>query len=354
MAKTDWSWDNHKYKSKEWVNGKWQYIYNTAKNTSNTVKSKVKEVSNNAKTVYDATKNTAKNLSNLGRTAIDKSKEEVVDQAKKVQNKVESEIDKIKKAKEDAQKIVEERENTIGAFPVALVFGLAILGLIAAKIIADKVAIVEASNEAAEKVKKLNDNISDQRNKARSDDAETKAKPATEEEKRNIQKRINPNYNPENTDGWSNNCYSCSFAYDMNRRGIECTAINDVDGASFDLISGCYQDAKTVDVAPEDPQKGFNEEEQKEFIQNMIDDYPDGAYGNICVTWTPPYGLIGGHSMVWEKQDGKIVIRDCQTNETYDSEAEVRKILSMTGAAYYFRTDNLEVSDQMYNYIAQK
>ena len=49
MAKTDWSWDNHKYKSKEWVNGKWQYIYNTAKNTSKKVQNKADQVSKSAK-----------------------------------------------------------------------------------------------------------------------------------------------------------------------------------------------------------------------------------------------------------------------------------------------------------------
>ncbi len=355
MAKTDWSWDQHKYKAKEWVNGKWQYIYNTAKDTSKKVKDTANQASKTAKVYINAGKSIADKAYNAGRSAINTTSDKVKEQANagidKTKDKINSEIEAIKQAKEEARKAIEE--NNIQALPAAAVIGLSLLGLVAARLIVTAAALAYASNEAAKEAKKLNDNNISQREKAKDDNRRTKAKKMTEDQKREIMDKINPNYDPHSNDGWANNCYSCTLAYDMSRRGIDAKAIYDSNGESLEAIESCYEDAKLVDIAPSNPQKGFTKEEQREFINNIKNDYPDGAYGNMCVTWTPPYGLVGGHSIVWEKVDGEIIFRDCQTNTVYETEEDINKIFKKVGTAYYFRSDNLKPTTKIANYIDQ-
>lgn len=359
MAKQDWSWDQHKYKAKEWVNGKWQYIYNTAKTTSKKAQDTANKASQTAKVYVNngksAVTTAAKNTYNTGKsavtTAVNTLKNQTNTGIEKTKEKVNSEIEAIKQAKEDARKAVEENKN-VKALPAAAVVGIALLSLIATRMIITAAALVYASNEAAKQAKKFNNDNKQQREAAKSDNRETKAKDIYEDQKLEIMSKINPNYNPKSNDGWANNCYSCTLAYDMARRGYDAKAINDIDGATLEIIESCYQDPKLVDIAPSNPQKGFTLDEQKELINNIKNDYPDGAYGNFCVTWTPPYGLAGGHSIVWEKVNGEVIFRDCQTNKIYSSEEGIYKhIFKRAGTAYYFRTDNLEVRNSITYYV---
>lgn len=339
MAKTDWNWDQHKYKAKEWVNGKWQYIYNTAKNTSQKVQNKAVQVSKSAK-VY------ANNAYNNGRSVVTTAANVIKDKA---QDKVTSEIDRIKQAREEAKKYIEENQKT-KALPAAAVVGIGILSLIATRLIVKAAMLLVASNEFAKQAKTWNSDNTKQRELAKSDDRPTKAQSMTDNQKQQIMDQINPKYNTKDS-GWANNCYSCTLSYDLNRRGISSSAIYDTDGEAFDNIANCYQDAKNVDITASNPQKGFSEEESKEFVNNIINDYPDGAYGNLCLTWTPPFGLVGGHSIVWEKTDGKVIFRDCQNNTIYESEDDIYRVLRKSGYVNYFRADNLEISDQMASYV---
>lgn len=372
MAKTDWSWDQHKYKAKEWVNGKWQYIYNTAKDTSKKVKDTANQASKTAKVyvnngrnaitnayntgksavnnAYNTSKNAVTNAYNIGRSAITTASDKVREQTNagidKVKDKVNSEIEAIKQAKEEAKRLVEENSK-MGVLPAAAVVGLGILGLIATRFLITAAALAYASNEAAKNAKSWNaDNII-QRKKAKEDTRETQAKPASESQKDAIVEKINKNYNPNSNDGWANNCYSCTMAYDLNRRGYDADAIFDTDGATYDTIAGCYKNENTVDIGAKNPQKRFTEDEAKKIIDDMANDYPDGAYGNMCLTWSPPYGLVGGHSIVWEKEDGKIVFRDCQTNKIYKSDEEVYSVLKLAGSAQYFRADNVDLDSSI-------
>ena len=182
MAKTDWSWDQHKYKAKEWVNGKWQYIYNTAKDTSKKVKDTANKASKTAKVYVNNGRNAVTNAYNTGRstvtTAVDKVKEQANAGIDKTKDKINSEIEAIKQAKEEARKSIEE--NNIQALPVAAVIGLSLLGLVAARLIVTAAALAYASNEAAKEAKKLNDNNISQREKAKDDNRRTKAKKMTE------------------------------------------------------------------------------------------------------------------------------------------------------------------------------
>ncbi len=357
MAKTDWSWDQHKYKAKEWVNGKWQYIYNTAKNTSKKVQNKADQVSKSAKVyvnnAYNAGKAVAEKTYNNGRSAITTASNTIKDQTNniidKAQNKVNSEIDIIKQAREEAKKYIEENQKS-KALPAAAIVGIGILSLIAARLIVTAASLLVASNEFAKQAKTWNDDNTKQREAAKSDDHPTKAQPMTDNQKQQIMDQINPKYNTKDS-GWANNCYSCTLSYDLNRRGISSSAIYDTDGEAFDNIANCYQDAKNVDITASNPQKGFSKEESKEFVNNIINDYPDGAYGNLCLTWTPPFGLVGGHSIVWEKTDGKVIFRDCQSNTIYESEDDIYRVLRKSGYVNYFRADNLEISDKMASYV---
>ena len=68
---------------------------------------------------------------------------------------------------------------------------------------------------------------------------------------------------------------------------------------------------------------------------------PDGARGNICAG----VGMFDSyHSMVWEKKNGKIMIRDCQSDKAYDSidESIIREKSSHKYG--FIRTDNREIN----------
>lgn len=364
----NWTWDDHKYKSREWVKGKWQYTYNTIKNTANKVKETTKLVANDTSKFVRNTKPIATSAVNGAKVGLNQVKEAVTTKVQettkvmgdKLEQEKKNRQNKIDQQKEEIKKIVENNMNKNGALPVIAIVGIGILSLLATKVaiglIATAVAINEAINDNAEYAKTLNNDNETQRRAAKLDDSESKANlQVTIQEKNDIMKKVNPNYNNGKDLGYAMNCYSCSLSYDMQRRGYDnIEAIYDEDGEYFTTVTFCYQNAKVVDMAPENPRKGFSESEAKELMSNMLNDYPEGAYGNFCVTWTPPYGFAGGHSMIWEIENGEVVIRDCQSNKTYTG-TDVEKILKKSGSINYFRADNLEVNEyQMNRFIQEK
>lgn len=160
------------------------------------------------------------------------------------------------------------------------------------------------------------------------------------------------------------NCQSCTLAYDLRRRGY------DVEAAPYDLdetwqpnheglsmwYEGVEPDDWTIHTASplddETAKKGnkaaeeFIEKEQEKLrakASATFDEMPDGSYGQFCAFhW---YG--GGHSVVWEKENGKVTLRDCQINETipFDKIAD-DAYYSCLREIYILRTDDKKLTDE--------
>lgn len=154
------------------------------------------------------------------------------------------------------------------------------------------------------------------------------------------QKNINPNYpNP----GYTENCFSCTLAYDLRRRGYDVEAISTKNGMTTDKMLECYSE-EVYDTyknkAVSNPKKNAKE------FEDALSNLPDGSRGVFNTRWI--YG--NGHSMIWEKVNGKIIIRDCQSNKTYDAEY----ILKRSSSFEYWRTDNIKVNKNIVSAVKNR
>lgn len=141
---------------------------------------------------------------------------------------------------------------------------------------------------------------------------------------------------------YKNNCISCALAYDMRRRGY------DVESAPIDTTSatngslpvqlGFYKGEKleTYEV-PNDPDIAV-----KQFTKNIVS-YGDGSRGMLRIRWKNG----DGHAVVWEVNDGSVIVRDPQNNTIIDLSEYMRRAKTF----YYFRTDNLEPTEKVTRFI---
>ena len=140
-------------------------------------------------------------------------------------------------------------------------------------------------------------------------------------------KRVNPEVNDFNTNSKSN-CMLCTMTYEMRRRGYDVTAEKASTGylpgdvkrwfPKVKIQSFMSDDVKTDRSRSIKASLGFNTKYAKEVISEL-EKQPDGARGNLMITW----GNGGGHSMIYEIQNGKVVIRDGQVNRTYPNAASI-------------------------------
>lgn len=166
---------------------------------------------------------------------------------------------------------------------------------------------------------------------------------------------INPEYDPYN-EAYSMNCAYCTAAYDLRMRGYDVEA-NAFDPYTYDAnmesIASWYEDTTYDDwtVAESglvyDPSKrmlvNVPREDMLDSTAQALNEMPDGSYGQFCVFWTEG----GGHSMVWEREGGETVIRDCQSNETFTYDDWVDYYGDWTYAAGILRTDNREPTENI-------
>ena len=151
-------------------------------------------------------------------------------------------------------------------------------------------------------------------------------------------------YHYEN-EAYSSNCSYCTVAYDLRRKGYDVEAMpyedKYYDDAGFLDAYEMYEDCDLDDM--------ILDEGYEETIYNALEEMPDGSYGHFLVLWKDVNGNpSGGHSMIWEKTNDKVLIRDCQTNKTYTYNEWFNAYL-MTGYAYrigLLRTDNLTPNDK--------
>ena len=159
--------------------------------------------------------------------------------------------------------------------------------------------------------------------------------------------------NTEIISGSSTNCMLCTTAYELRRRGYDVHAGFDTSGRGYfpeNLFPRIFKNApETTKIwqAVDDIANGKDYSAADKFsrLTDSLKDVPDGARGNLCVWFKS--GMGGGHSMIWEKTDGKLRFMDGQTGEIYNDLAnQVLKHTHDLKPIEVLRTDNLEIKPQ--------
>ena len=142
--------------------------------------------------------------------------------------------------------------------------------------------------------------------------------------------------NKEIIEGSSTNCMLCTTAYELRKRGFDVHAGLEKSGTGYlpdELFPKLFKDYKeTTKLSP------INSMSK---IEDFIKKEGPGSRGNICVWWNQG----GGHSMIWENVDGKIIFKDGQTDQVYKDFAKtILKNASNTKPIEMLRTDNLTLN----------
>ena len=128
------------------------------------------------------------------------------------------------------------------------------------------------------------------------------------------------------------NCSMCTTAYELRRRGYDVKAQTSRAGRSESDIASWWKGTT---------KKDFTKTRKISDLKAKLSEQPDGSRGNI-ITGVGPYD--SKHSMVWEKVAGKIIIRDCQSDTTYDDiDSSIIRQKSRHGYQI-LRTDNREIN----------
>ena len=141
---------------------------------------------------------------------------------------------------------------------------------------------------------------------------------------------------------YKNNCISCALAYDMRRRGydVESSPIDTTSATngSLPVQLGFYKGEKleTFEV-PSNLNTAI-----KQFTKNVVR-YGDGSRGILRIRWKNG----DGHAVVWEVNDGSVIVRDPQNNTIIDLSEYMRRAKTF----YYFRTDNLEPTEKVTRFV---
>lgn len=174
-------------------------------------------------------------------------------------------------------------------------------------------------------------------------------------------------------DKYSTNCAYCTMAYELRQRGYDVEANPAYYDENGDLTTGLsvYQmmdvyegaeltTAKEMFNLKEDPtsgrpgltgnhsvrmwDSGYSATEIAQRVENDLLKHGEGARGVFTVMW----GFYDmGHGMVWEVENGSVVIKDPQCNRVEPLEYYIPQISEFA----YFRTDNLEINDTVLNYV---
>lgn len=164
---------------------------------------------------------------------------------------------------------------------------------------------------------------------------------------------INPHYNPANPDT-SENCALCTTAYDLRRRGYDVQAKEQPSDMTLRDMQKLYKDAsiKTFDQIYEegtnrriDSSDPITLETFVPALDRVLLNEGEGARGNLAIVWANG----GGHSIVWEVENGAVVLRDTQINKKWKlSEYE---LWDYVGRVDYIRTDNVTPTKAVLKYV---
>lgn len=145
--------------------------------------------------------------------------------------------------------------------------------------------------------------------------------------------------------GAQNNCGLCTTAYELRRRGYDVRANFAEQGRSVKTLSEFF---KNADIQDDAALANRTKSEWMAAIERRLLRQGDGARGNFG----GQYAMGGGHSIIYEVSKGKVIFRDGQTGETYQS---VRDAIGnfVPGKSNYFRMDNLEINnDTIHNAVS--
>lgn len=187
------------------------------------------------------------------------------------------------------------------------------------------------------------------------------------------QTKTNPDYDREN-DLTSKNCGYCSLAYIMRRFGYDVEAEWNSDGTTSVEQLSCFNDPKTGkpfgpysathsgiihDAVAEynnkkntgkilytDSVKNESSNFANELESIMLENIKENEFGIINVGWK----LGGGHSMFFERNNGKIIVRDAQTNDIYNIETLAKSVTRVS----YFRVDDLVPNENIKKYVKNR
>lgn len=160
------------------------------------------------------------------------------------------------------------------------------------------------------------------------------------------QAAVNPDYKFYTYD-YSQNCTFCTAAYDLRKRGydVEANPISVPEAYTLDSICSWYKGAEprseaTVKaMASTVIDNGAYDNNRSKILSNSLEKNGEGARGHLCLEWSNG----GGHDIVWEVENGKVVYRDCQLNTVVN----IDDYLDRTGNYHYVRTDHLEMTDDI-------
>lgn len=160
---------------------------------------------------------------------------------------------------------------------------------------------------------------------------------------------INPYYDSGKW-AYRNNCSYCTAAYDLRQRGydVEADAISAFDPPTTADELASWYDGEVV----EDLWDSIKRQDPVAYVSGSVDVYRaaecleqdmlrhgDGARGHLMLYWQGG----GGHDVIWEVSNGKVVVRDCQTNE----KLKVSDYMQYASGAEYFRTDNVQPNEKI-------
>lgn len=168
-------------------------------------------------------------------------------------------------------------------------------------------------------------------------------------------KHINPGYKNFNANT-KNNCMLCTTAYELRRRGYDVQAGISTKGYQYKNVEEWFPKAKVKNIySPDRSDKkqlskegvkavlGISGKEKFQKLSESLLKHGDGARGNLMVSWNLKGG---GHSIVWENQNGRVILRDCQSGKKYTSDRQIASLLSKTVDAQYARTDNVDFDER--------
>ena len=167
----------------------------------------------------------------------------------------------------------------------------------------------------------------------------------------NLGRRNNPFKNLKGE--YSHNCALCSMTYEARRRGFDVKAgeekvgktlldVGKVYGLDQNQVLNRTKQFQQYNTPPSifgrhiDP--SYND------MISEIKRHGNGARGTIHVSFDKIGG--GGHSMIWENNGGKVVLRDCQTNKKYTGDA-LKMLFGYTRADCMMRTDDLKMDPKL-------
>lgn len=328
---------DHKYVKREMRNGKWRYWYKTpgVKNSSGIKVNKTLNISkvnswiesgkDSISKLADTTKKNVKKFTAKVSESSAEAKQLFTDKTYKSYTKGKDVVDKAISKK--VSEITSNKEKLSAGY-LRTITKIDSIGSAAFNLASAAFCAVQAAMDTPKSFSELK-------------------KITTKQSNADHQKAINPEYGLGFLYDYSYNCTFCTAAYDLRKRGydVEANPISMPEAYTLDSICSWYKGADPVYEQHVKARAGSvissaeYSENRAKILDNSLRSNGDGARGHLCLEWTNG----GGHDIVWEIENGKVVYRDCQSNMLVN----IEDTLAYTTTYQYLRTDNLEMTEDI-------